>query len=46
MAPCWGDRLAVNRNYHMANNLIRPQSLDLDQDSTLKSKTVLFLNVV
>ena len=29
-----GDRLAGNRSYYMANNLIRPQSPDLDQDST------------
>ena len=30
-----GDRLAGNRNYYMANNLIRPQNPDLAQDSTL-----------
>ena len=36
-----GDRLAGNRSYYMANNLIRPQSPDLDQDSTLKVRLFL-----
>ena len=32
VAPC---RITWNRNSHMANNLIRSRSPDLDQESTL-----------
>ena len=36
-----GDRLAGNRNYYMPNNLIRPQSPDLEQGYTLNVRLIL-----